>query len=97
LGDNVYVVVKSLDTILFNLLEEKKRKKFMRGTLHRAIVVQVKKKIKRADKSWMWFNSNSIVLVDKKFKPLAKRIRTVIPREVALKHPTIASISSLII
>jgi len=26
LGDNVYVVVKSLDSILFNLLEEKKKK-----------------------------------------------------------------------
>jgi large subunit ribosomal protein L14 len=69
----------------------------MRGTLHRAVVVQIKKKIKRLDKSWIWFNSNSIVLVDKKNKPLAKRIRTVIPREVALKYPTIASISSLII
>lgn len=97
LGDKVYIVVKSLDTILFNLLEEKKKKKFMRGTLHRAVVVQIKKKIKRLDKSWIWFNSNSIVLVDKKNKPLAKRIRTVIPREVALKYPTIASISSLII
>lgn len=51
LGDKVYVVVKSLDTILFNLLEEKKKKKFMIGTIHRAIVVQVKKKIKREDKT----------------------------------------------
>jgi ribosomal protein L14 len=51
LGDKVYIVVKSLDTILFNLLEEKKKKKFMRGTLHRAVVVQIKKKIKRLDKS----------------------------------------------
>jgi large subunit ribosomal protein L14 len=97
IGDRVYVVIKSLDSILFNLLEEKKKKKFMVGTIHRAIIVQIKKKFKREDKTWMWFNSNSIVLVDKKGKPLARRIRTAIPREVAMKHPTIASISSLIV
>jgi len=97
IGDRVYIVVKSLDKILINLLEEKKRKRYKKGTLHRAVIIHVKKKVKRKNRTWMWFNSNSIVLVDKKRKPLSRRIRTVIPREIAIKYPTIASISSLII
>lgn len=93
----MYIVVKALDRILINLLEEKKKKRYNKGTLHRAVIIHVKKKIKRKNKTWMWFDSNSIVLVDKKRKPLARRIRTIIPREIALKYPTIASVSSLII
>jgi len=45
----------------------------------------------------MWFESNSIVLVDKQGKPLARRIRSIIPVEIAMKYPTIASIASLIV
>jgi len=43
-GDMVYVVVKSLDKSSGNLKDEKQRKKFKRGTLHRAIIVHTKKK-----------------------------------------------------
>ena len=40
---------------------------------------------------------DSVVIVDKKGRPLSRRIRTIIPREVAFKYPTIASVSSLIV
>jgi large subunit ribosomal protein L14 len=65
--------------------------------MHRGIIVHLKIKVKRLDSTWIWFNSNSIVLVDKKDKPLAKRIKAPIPMEIALKYPTIASISSIIV
>jgi ribosomal protein L14 len=45
----------------------------------------------------MWFGYNSVVLVDKKGRPFGRKIKAVIPREVALKYPTIASISSLVV
>jgi len=79
------------------LKDEKQRKKFRRGSLHRAIIVHLKKKVTRVDSTMMWFGTNSVVLVDKKDKPLAKRIKAPIPREIALKYPTIASISSIIV
>ena len=96
-GDMVYVVVKSLDRSSGNLRDEKQRKKFRKGTLHRAIIVHTKKKVRRIDNTWMWFNSNSVVLVDKKGRPLSRRIRSAIPREIANKYPTIASVSTLIV
>ena len=96
-GDMVYIVVKSLDRSSGNLLDEKQRKKFQKGTVHKAVVVHTKKKVRRIDNTWMWFNSNSVVIVDKKGRPQAKRIRSAIPREIADKYPTIASISSLIV
>lgn len=96
-GDMVYVVVKSWDKSSGNLKDEKQRKKFKKGTLHRAVIVHTKKKVRRIDNTWMWFDSNSIVLVDKKGRPLSRRIRSVIPREIALKYPTIASVSTLIV
>ena len=65
--------------------------------MHRAIIVHTKKKVKRIDNTFMWFDSNSIVIVDKKGRPLSRRIRTAIPREIAQKYPTIPSVSSLIV
>jgi len=96
-GDKVYIVVKSWDRSSGSLTDEKQRKKFRRGSLHKAVIVHLKKKVKRVDSTWMWFNSNSIVLIDKKGKPLAKRIKAPIPKEIALQYPTIASISSIIV
>jgi len=74
-----------------------KEKNIKKGSLHRAVIVHTKKKVKRVDNTWMWYNSNSVVIVDKKGRPLSRRIRTLIPREVAFKYPTIASVSSLIV
>jgi large subunit ribosomal protein L14 len=48
-GDKVFIVVKSLDRSSGNLLDEKQRKKFKKGTIHRAVVVHTKKKVMRKD------------------------------------------------
>ena len=48
-GDMIYIVVKSLDKSSGNLLDEKQRKKYKKGSLHRAIIVHTKKKVKRID------------------------------------------------
>jgi large subunit ribosomal protein L14 len=48
-GDMVYIVVKSLDKSSGNLLDEKQKKKFRKGSLHRAVIVHTKKKVKRVD------------------------------------------------
>jgi len=87
--DMVYVVIKSLDKSSGNLLDEKQRKKYKKGSLHRAIIVHTK----RVDKIWKLYKKNLIVIVEK-VRILSRRIRTLIPREVAFKYPTITSVSS---
>lgn len=97
IGDVVYVSVRTLNKLLFSRLKERQKKKFKRGTIHRAVVVHTRKKIFRDDYTWMWFGYNAVVLVDKQGKPYGRKILGVIPREVALKYPTIASICSLVV
>ena len=45
----------------------------------------------------MKFTKNAIVLVDKKNTPLGKKIKGLIPLEVAYKYPKVASISTRIV
>jgi ribosomal protein L14 len=45
----------------------------------------------------MRFLKNAIVIVDKKNIPFAKKIKGIIPFEVAKKYPKVASISSRIV
>lgn len=97
IGDVVCIVVKSWNRISKTLVEDKLKKKYRRGSIHKGVIVHTRKKVRRENLTWMWFDKNSIVLVDKKRKPLARRIKSVIPKEIADKYPTIASISSLIV
>lgn len=53
IGDMVYVVVKSWDRSSGTLVEDKLKKKYKKGSLHRAIVVHTKKKIRRENYTWM--------------------------------------------
>lgn len=93
LGDMVWVVVKAIDTKKGIFLRDEKRKwKFRRGSVHKAVVVQVKQKIRRRDLSYIWFRRNSVVLVNRAGIPLGNRIKTPVPIEVANKYPGIGSI-----
>jgi large subunit ribosomal protein L14 len=93
LGDLVWVVVRSADTKRGILMrDEKKRWKFRRGSVHKAVVVQVKQKIRRRDWSYIWFRRNSVVLVNRAGLPLGNRIKTPVPIEVANKFPGVGSV-----
>jgi ribosomal protein L14 len=49
IGDMVYCSVKTINRLLFNRLKERQKKRFKRGTIHRAIVIHTKKKVYRKD------------------------------------------------
>jgi ribosomal protein L14 len=48
-GDRVFIVVKSWDRSSKSLTDEKQRKKFRKGSMHRGIIVHLKIKVKRLD------------------------------------------------
>jgi len=54
-GDMVWVIVKSWDRSSGTLEDDKLKKRFRRGSIHRAIIVHTKKKSKTN-----WFNMNVI-------------------------------------
>ena len=75
-GDKIIVTVKSA-------LPTGEVKK---GTVSKAVVVRTKKEIRRADGSYIRFDDNAVVILDKDKKdPKAGRIFGPIPRELAEK------------
>jgi len=67
--------------------------KVKKSEVCRAVIVRTKQNIKRADGSIVSFNSNSVVLIDKKDEPIATRVFGPIAREVRSRFLKIASLA----
>jgi ribosomal protein L14 len=53
LGDVVYVVVRGVDTTAHYLKDDRTKFKFRKGSVHRAIVVHVREKVRRYNRTFM--------------------------------------------
>jgi ribosomal protein L14 len=91
LGTMVMIVVKSVNTRSHFLKDERIKFKFRRGTIHRAIVVHTKEKYRRANRTYIWFPRNAVVLINKNRIPIAKRVKLGVPKEVADEYAAIGS------
>ena len=72
IGDNIVVSVK----------EAIPNGKVKKGTVHKAVVVRVKKGIHRNDGSKVKFDNNAAVLTDEKGEPIGTRIFGPVTREL---------------
>ena len=93
LGDTVLVVVRAVNTKTKFLKDERVKFKFRRGSIHKAVVVHTIEKYKRANRSYIWFPKNAVVLVNRARIPFCRRLRLGIPREVANKYRIMGSMS----
>jgi large subunit ribosomal protein L14 len=59
--------------------------KVAKSQVHRAVIVRTKQNIKRRDGSDISFNSNAVVMLDKKGEPIGSRVFGPIAREVRNK------------
>jgi large subunit ribosomal protein L14 len=81
------------DIIVASVQSAEPRKQIKKKDKVRALVVRSKKPIKRPDGSYVRFDDNAVVLIDKK-EPRATRIFGPIPREIKEKgYDTIASLA----
>lgn len=72
------------DLVVLSVQIAEPRKNVKKKDVLRAIVVRTKQKIKRKDGSYIGFDDNAVVVVDKvKKDPLAGRIFGPIPREIS--------------
>ena len=82
------------DIIVVSIKEAIPRGRVKKGDVAKAVVVRVKKEIRRADGSVIRFDSNAAVLVDAKSEPVGTRIFGPVPRELrAKKHMKIISLA----
>ena len=73
------------DTIVIAVKEAIPKGKVKKGSVHKAVVVRVKKGIHRDDGSKVKFDNNAAVLVDDKGEPVGTRIFGPVTRELRNK------------
>ncbi len=81
------------ELVVVSVQKAEPRKAVKKKDIHHAVVVRQKKAFRRKDGSYVRFDENSVVLVEKKGKePIAGRIFGPVPRELSdLGYQTIIS------
>ncbi len=74
------------DVIIVSVKEAIANSKVKKGEVARAVIVRTKKEISRQDGSYIRFDSNSAVLVDKDNEPIGTRIFGPVARELRAKR-----------
>jgi large subunit ribosomal protein L14 len=92
LGDVVLVSVKHINSKKFKNMKLFKRKRFLKGTIHRGLVIRTKINFKRANGAYITFNENSVVLVNKKSVPISNRVYGPVLIELCRKLPSLGCV-----
>lgn len=74
------------DVIVVSIKEAIPSAKVKKGDVARAVIVRTKKEVSRTDGSYIRFDSNSAVLVDKDNEPIGTRIFGPVARELRAKR-----------
>ena len=74
------------DVIVVSIKEALPGTKVKKGEVAKAVIVRTKKEVSRADGSYIRFDTNSAVLVDKDNEPVGTRIFGPVARELRAKR-----------
>ena len=74
------------DVIVVSIREAIPNAKVKKGDVARAVIVRTKKEVSRQDGSYIRFDANSAVLVDKDNEPIGTRIFGPVARELRAKR-----------
>lgn len=97
LGDVILVSVKKFNPRKFQSSKTKKKKKFLKGSLQRALVVRTKVNFQRVSGIYIKFDENTVVLVNKKVVPISNRVFGPILKELCMKWPSLGCVTRFII
>ena len=87
------------DEVVISIQTAQPRKLVKKKEVHRAVVVRQKKSFRRKDGSYVRFDENAVVLVEKEKKePKASRVFGPIPREIVERgYQKVASLAPEIV
>ncbi len=74
------------DIIVVTVKEAIPRAKVKKGEIHRAVVVRTAKEVRRADGTYIKFDDNAAVLLNKTDEPIGTRIFGPVARELRAKE-----------
>lgn len=73
------------DIVVLNIKKAKPLTKVKVGTIERGVLIRLAQKYQRKNGISLKFDTNSVVLLNKKFKPKGKRFKSVYAREAGRK------------
>ena len=82
LGGSDHMITEVGDTIVVSITSVIPGSKVKKGQVVKAVIVRTKNKIVRPDGSFVKFDDNAVVLVDKDGEPIATRVFGPVAREV---------------
>ncbi len=95
LGGSNHMITDIGDIIVVSITSVTPGSKMKKGSVAKGVIVRTKNKIVRGDGSFVRFDDNAIVLVDKDGEPIATRVFGPVAREVRQKNfLKIASLAS---
>lgn len=97
IGDVILVAVVHINPKKFQNMKLFKRKRFFKGTLHRALILRTKTNYKRANGIYIKFDENSVALVNRKVVPISNRVYGPVLIELCRKWPSLGCISRYMI
>lgn len=97
LGDVIVIAVRRINPKKFQKVKLFRRKKFLKGTLHRALIVRTKVNYCRVVGLFIRFNENSVVIVNKKIIPISNRVYGPVIRELCMRLPSLGCVTRIMI
>ncbi|NBX52691.1 MAG: 50S ribosomal protein L14 [Proteobacteria bacterium] len=95
LGGSNHMITDVGDVIVVSITSVNPNSKMKKGQVAKAVIVRTKNKIVRPDGSFVKFDDNAVVLVDKENEPIGSRVFGPVSREVRQKNfLKIASLAS---
>jgi large subunit ribosomal protein L14 len=95
LGGSDHMISHIGDIIVLSITSVIPGSKVKKGSVAKGVIVRTKSKVVRADGSFVKFDDNAVVLVDKDGEPIATRVFGPVAREVRQKNfLKIASLAS---
>lgn len=73
------------DVVVVSIKEAIPNSKVDKGSVHRAVIVRTRKEQRRADGSYVRFDNNAAVLINKENEPMGTRVFGPIARELRTK------------
>jgi len=74
IGDVIIISVISINPKKFLNMKLFKKKRFLKGTLHRGLIIRSKVNHKRVNGVFIKFNENTVILVNRRTVPISNRI-----------------------
>jgi large subunit ribosomal protein L14 len=93
IGKVIIVAVRRLNPKKFKNVKLFKKKKFFKGTLHRALIIRSRFYFKRMSSIFITFNENSVVIVNRRAVPISNRVYGPVLRELCMQMPSLGCVS----